>query len=395
MNYKICVYAICKNEEREVFDWIESMSEADYICVLDTGSTDNTYTYLKQCQEKYPNKIILDQYEIKPWRFDVARNESMKLIPSDTDICICTDLDERLIEGWANDVRELWTKDTTRMGYKYAWSHNSDGSPARVFWYDKIHSYGEWAWKFQVHESLYYFGQRPEQIVALKDEKIYLHHYPDMTKTHRSSYLPLLEARAIEYPDDWYGLIYLAHEYYYQNKDQECINFILSTVMPKLQWHNDDMLCATDLYLFLGKASQRMENYDSAEVFYTLGIKSAPTYRENYLHLAEMFFNLKHYEKCIETINTCLIKTQRYYSWLEEDDSWSFKPYDLLSLAYYYMGQKEVSLQFAKIALSYSTSNKRLQNNVTLIEQSLGINDAEKHIQERQEAFRKMHGINC
>ena len=39
---KICVYAICKNEEKFVDKWLESMSEADYIVVLDTGSTDNT-----------------------------------------------------------------------------------------------------------------------------------------------------------------------------------------------------------------------------------------------------------------------------------------------------------------------------------------------------------------
>ena len=44
---KICVYAICKNEEKFVDKWLESMSEADYIVVLDTGSTDNTYNLLK------------------------------------------------------------------------------------------------------------------------------------------------------------------------------------------------------------------------------------------------------------------------------------------------------------------------------------------------------------
>ena len=39
---KICVYAICKNEEKFVPKWVESMKEADEIYVLDTGSTDNT-----------------------------------------------------------------------------------------------------------------------------------------------------------------------------------------------------------------------------------------------------------------------------------------------------------------------------------------------------------------
>lgn len=39
---KICVYAIAKNEEQFVDRWMDSMREADWVCVLDTGSTDRT-----------------------------------------------------------------------------------------------------------------------------------------------------------------------------------------------------------------------------------------------------------------------------------------------------------------------------------------------------------------
>ena len=46
MNKKIAIYAICKNEIKFVDQWIKSMIEADYICVLDTGSTDGTYEKL-------------------------------------------------------------------------------------------------------------------------------------------------------------------------------------------------------------------------------------------------------------------------------------------------------------------------------------------------------------
>lgn len=37
--YKICVYAISKNEEKFVSRWVDSMKEADDIYVLDTGPT--------------------------------------------------------------------------------------------------------------------------------------------------------------------------------------------------------------------------------------------------------------------------------------------------------------------------------------------------------------------
>ena len=129
---KICVYAICKNEEKFIKRWVESMSEADYICVLDTGSTDNSYNLLKE------NNVITRQQEIKPWRFDVARNESMKLIPEDTDICVCTDLDELFEKGWRKKIEDNITENTKLIQYRYTWNFNEDGSEGFVFYANKI-----------------------------------------------------------------------------------------------------------------------------------------------------------------------------------------------------------------------------------------------------------------
>ena len=38
---RVTVYAISKNEEKFAARWVKSMAEADHICVLDTGSTDD------------------------------------------------------------------------------------------------------------------------------------------------------------------------------------------------------------------------------------------------------------------------------------------------------------------------------------------------------------------
>ena len=85
---KLCVYAICKNEKKFVDKWLNNMSEADYIVVLDTGSTDGTYEIL----QADPRVTRVEQLIIDPWRFDVARNESLNLVSEDTDICVCIDL---------------------------------------------------------------------------------------------------------------------------------------------------------------------------------------------------------------------------------------------------------------------------------------------------------------
>jgi hypothetical protein len=38
--------------------YITDFGKADYLCILDTGSTDGTWEYLKEAQETHPNLII-------------------------------------------------------------------------------------------------------------------------------------------------------------------------------------------------------------------------------------------------------------------------------------------------------------------------------------------------
>lgn len=102
MSHKVCIYAICKNEAKFIEKWLENMSEADYIVVLDTGSTDETYELLKND----PRVTLVEQEVINPWRFDVARNRSMELVPEDADILVCTDFDELFEPGWAQILRD-------------------------------------------------------------------------------------------------------------------------------------------------------------------------------------------------------------------------------------------------------------------------------------------------
>ena len=150
MSQKICVYAICKNELKFINKWLESMSEADYIVVLDTGSTDGTYEAL----QADPRVSVVKQEVINPWRFDTARNRSMELVPSDAAILVCTDFDEVFEPGWAAQLKQHWDPALhTRAMYTYAWAHGELGEPQFVFKYDKIHT-RDYEWRFPVHEVL-------------------------------------------------------------------------------------------------------------------------------------------------------------------------------------------------------------------------------------------------
>ena len=38
--------------------YVANFSKGDYLCILDTGSTDGTWEYLQEAQKTYPNLII-------------------------------------------------------------------------------------------------------------------------------------------------------------------------------------------------------------------------------------------------------------------------------------------------------------------------------------------------
>lgn len=367
MKNKICIYAICKNELQFVDKWLESMKEADAIAVLDTGSDDGTYEKLKDARKTYP-QLIVDQKVISPWRFDVARNESMKLIPEDCNILLSTDLDELLEPGWGDIIRTKWVDGKhTRGVYKYTWSHLPNGTDGRVFRYDKLHS-RDWIWKYPVHELLWNTKTQTNSFLLADSldifNEVHLHHYPDKHKS-RGQYLPLLELRKKENPDDHYGLIYLAHEYYYHKEYEKSIAQLQDIVdNHKGQYNNLEL---ASCYLFMGDSYKAMENVTDAEHCYFIAVRLEPTYREPYLNLAKVLIETKQYIQALVILQECLQRSYRHYTWLERDTSWTYEPYDLLTLAAFYSGKKRDSLAYAYKAYSYAKDDARLEANLQLI----------------------------
>lgn len=119
---KIVVYAICKNERSFADRWMASMSEADEVCVLDTGSTDGTPQRLEELGAKVSVQVIT------PWRFDVARNQSLELVPEDADLCVCTRFGRGVPAGLAGKGRGggplVWIVCSTAM---FGTSSQTDG----------------------------------------------------------------------------------------------------------------------------------------------------------------------------------------------------------------------------------------------------------------------------
>ena len=361
---KVAIYAICKNEEYNVDSWMESILNADYICVLDTGSTDDTYKKFQKWQKEYPNKIILNQAEVSPWRFDVARNKSMELIPADANICMSIDLDERLAPNWKAEILTYWTNDCNMMWYKYSWS--TEESNPTIFWYDHIHSRNGWQWKYPVHEALEYTGEK-EIVSASIPNTVMLYHYPNDASRN---YLPLLEVRYNENQNDWMSGFYLAREYYLLKQWKECKDFILGNFF-KDKSYSLEPLVEGMLFYWIGISHYNLNDLGLAEVYFNQGVQASPILRDNYLALAQIKLDQKDYKSTIDIIHQCLNETKRQYSWIENNKPWGAQPYDLLSLAYYYNDNKNVAYHYAILAAQLEPENQRLINNVEIIKSNM------------------------
>ncbi len=369
MENKICVYTICKNESKFVDKWLASMSEADYVVVLDTGSEDGTFELLKND----PRVYRAEQKVITPWRFDVARNESLKLVPDDANILVCPDLDEVFEPGWAQILRDNWIEGVHERGlYNYIWSHTESGEPALVFHHEKIHS-RDWCWNFPVHESLVrkndlLDGSYSYENTLYLTDRIHLHHYP-AHKDSRSSYLPLLELRSEENPTDYFGKVYLAHEYYYSGKYQKSID-LLNHMLTEYPDQYSDFYKA-NFYLVMGDSYRGLGEYDKCLAAYQKAILTDKTYREPYVNMAKVLNELHYYQQAIGVVKECINTSYRHYDWLERGECWAGALYDILSISYYYVGDYENSLANIHKALYYNPKDERLLSNLKFIEEKL------------------------
>lgn len=359
MRWKVCVYAICKNEIKYVDAWVKSMSEADWICVLDTGSTDGTIERLRELGCRVEEKAI------DPWRFDVARNESMKLIPEEADVCVCTDMDELMEPGWRASIEKHWKPDAIQARYRYTWNFNADGTEGTVFLYDKIHVNHDFKWIHPVHEVLHYDGDAPHAFVMLPG--IQLNHHADTTKS-RSNYLPLLEMAVEEDPENDRNLHYLGREYMFYRRWDDSINTLKKHLTcPKSTWREER--CAS--MRFIGRCYESSGQANNAMEYYWKGIAECPYLREPYVEMAKMLYRQEDWFGVLFLVDKILKIRTRTGSYICEADAWGALPYDIASMAFFHIGNIPMALNMARGARDKAPSDQRVAKNIELFEQLL------------------------
>ncbi len=354
---KVVVYAICKNERAFTQRWMESMSEADRVVVLDTGSEDGTAEELRALGAAVTVETIV------PWRFDVARNRSLELVDVDADICVCTDLDEVFHPGWRKALEAAWAPGTGQAAYRYTWSFLPDGREGWVFWIEKAHRRHGYRWTHPVHEVLTWQGEgKPGPTVWAQG--VQLDHHPDPGKS-RGQYLPLLELSVAEDPLDDRNAHYLGREYFFHGRWDDCIRTLEGHLaLPTARWADEraaSMRYIAKTYLQKGEPGR-------ARDWYLRSAAEAPHLREPWVDLARLLYDQREWDGVVYATGQALAITQRPRSYITEPEAWGSLPHDLRAIALYETGRVEAALAEAREALALSPEDGRLQSNVALLE---------------------------
>lgn len=358
---KIVVYAICKDEVQFVDRWMDSMGEADRVVVLDTGSTDGTVEQLRARGAEVTVETVM------PWRFDTARNRSLALVPEDTDICVCTDLDEVFHPGWRALLEAAWLPGTGQATYRYTWSFRPDGGEGVVFWYEKVHARKGYRWVHPVHEVLAWTGDgTPGPTVRV--DGMQLDHHPDPAKS-RGQYLPLLELSVAEAPEDDRNMHYLGREYLFHQRWDDCIRTLEHHLsMPTATWKDERAASMR----YIARAYRRKGEDRTARDWYLRAIAEAPHLREGYVELAYLLYELGEWDGVLYFTGCALAITERPQTYICEAEPWGSLPHDLRAIAFSRTGRDVLALAEARHALALEPDNARLRGNVTLLEERTG-----------------------
>jgi glycosyltransferase involved in cell wall biosynthesis len=351
---KICVYAISKNEKHFVERFCNSSKDADLIMIADTGSTDGTFEEARRCG------AVVHDICITPWRFDLARNAALALIPRDIDICISLDLDEVMEPGWREEIERVWKLgETTRLRYMFDWGCGIK------FMYEKIHARHGYRWHHPCHEYPVPDGRITENWA--QTEKLLVSHHPDPTKS-RGQYLDLLSLSVQEDPDCPRNGFYYARELTFHARWDDAIKALKSYLdLPGATWPNERCYAMR----LLGKSYNELGDQYQAEHWYVRAAAEAPNTREPWCELAMLMYRQGRWEECFAFAMRALKIVNRDLVYTCDPEVWGHWPHDLASISAWQIGMHQVALEQAKLAVEKTPNDLRLVGNLRYIEDQM------------------------
>lgn len=273
---ELVAYAICKNEEEYVENFLEIVKPFDKVYVLDTGSTDNSVKLLRDAG------VIVEQKQYDIFDFALARNDCLSLIENANAFCFSIDFKNKVVfpESEIATIRSNKTADAFSVKFFY----REQDSYVQIENKIRVHRKNNYHWKHAIHETL--VAKTNFSLVLDLDVSVYMKNR--VTEDKIKFYLDICEREYAKTKDIHY--IWFMIEYYkslgYNEKFLEASFELLNKTEPYNNIFRVNVM--QQLSSFFQKSGNRNKSIDFA--FHALS--ESITIKEQYPFLVDNSLSL-------------------------------------------------------------------------------------------------------
>jgi len=373
LNFSIVL--IARNEEKTLPRLLKSLEEfkkgGGEVCLLDTGSTDNTVSvaknwgckveevgneYLTVLDESYAERINQrfsdDEGEIvkegqKSFHFADARNRAAKI--ASNDMISMPDCDE-IFTKLDIDATQEYVKNNDQLEFNFVFAHDSKGNETIKFIQCKMYDRTKLKWTGRIHEVLTNFSGEKIRRSIMPEDKFKIEHYQNET-TNRNQYLVGLAIDCFENQDKDRNSHYFARELMYRGFYKSAIREFKRhlTIGTWKAERGQSMIFIGECLMKLGQEQEALEWYHKSYL-------ECADRREPLIRLGKYFFDKKDWKRCIFYLEGSLrIKYSGFYA----DNMAHYKdyPYSMLYVACWWDGNKEKAKYYFNKAVELNPDN--------------------------------------
>ena len=365
---RFSVAVIAKNEALTLPKLVGSLQEfqerGGEICVLDTGSTDDTVAVAESlgCKvvavgdkfkinidadlaNKINNKFIIEGEEpvVKAgdslFDFGPARNYAASI--ASNDMVAMPDCDEIYTKIDIDKLDQAVEDGFEQFEYNFVFSHDYLGNAVIKFRHSKFYDRRKMTWTGIIHEIL----GGPANRIFFEEDVVKLEHYQNVA-TNRSGYIKGLALDCFNHPEKDRNSHYFAREMYYLDRTKSAIKEFKNHISMG-GWGTE----AAQSMLYIGDCYKRLGDIGEMLKWYGLSVDKEAR-REPLMRVAEFYSAKNMHKQAVVYGEAALTITQLpFYS--NHQPYYEHAPHELLYLSYWQLDDKVKSKEHWEKAIAF------------------------------------------
>lgn len=280
---KVTLYAICKNEEKNVHNFIEQSSKFYDTVVVDTGSTDNTVSLLKEAGIK----VFEHPQSRENFDFSIARNYALSYV--ETDWCFSLDFNEEIDDFYPEGLEVLKDEFTAFKHIRYD-DNGVDEPKKSEEVHTRFHRKNNYKWNNAVHEVPQFIPSKEFNEEKIVDTTIKITKKLNRSIDKELFYLSICEREFEKDNSNWYYNWFILNHYFSVKDFSTALNHIGYFLKNSESYLNtfrvDAFIKASICFLNLGQLSLAANNsFHALSEAMNMG---EPYISKAFLHLIEL-----------------------------------------------------------------------------------------------------------